>query len=172
MTSGFPEGFRLEILARSHNREAFDCGLAQVNAWLKNQARQSQDKNLSVTRVLLDPAGKIAGFYTLAAGHVRLDELPAEVARRLPDQLVPVAKLAWLGVSRDFQGQGLGEELLANALMRCREAAGMMPFVAVILDCLTESAKAFYLRYQFSEVPGHPMRLLVPRNRLDAMFQA
>jgi hypothetical protein len=45
---------------------------------------QQQEKHLSSTRVLLDPDGAIAGFYTLATGQVDCSDLPADVLRQLP----------------------------------------------------------------------------------------
>jgi ribosomal protein S18 acetylase RimI-like enzyme len=119
--------------------------------------------------VLVDPHDSIAGYYTLAYGHVRLDQLPPDVARKLPDQLLPVVVLAWLGVDQSFKGQGLGEKLLAHALARCLDAMRAVSYVAVVVDCLNESARAFFMRFQFSEFPGHPMKLLLPRALLEAM---
>jgi hypothetical protein len=46
-----------------------------------------------------------------------------------------------------------------------------MPFVAVLLDCATQNAKAFYQRYDFEELPGHPMALMLPWKLLDAMMR-
>ncbi len=37
---------------------------------------------------------------------------------RLPRRVLPVAVLAWLGVSEGCQGQGLGRLLLAQALIQ------------------------------------------------------
>ena len=47
----------------------------------------------------------------------------------------------------------------------------MFAFVAVILDCLNDAAKAFYQRWDFEEVPGHPYRLYLSAKRLDAMME-
>jgi len=39
----------------------------------------------------------------------------------------------------------------------------------VILDCVSEAAKAFYHHYDFEELPGCPYRLILSARRLDAM---
>lgn len=109
----FPASFRLEILDRRHGRGRFDCGDDRVNEWLQKHAWQNQKKRLSVTKVLLDPVGAIAGYYTLATGQVDFAELPDEIVRKLPRRQLPVAVLAWLGVSLSHQGHGLGALLLA-----------------------------------------------------------
>jgi GNAT superfamily N-acetyltransferase len=167
----FPEGFRLEGLRRGHPRRAFRCGEQQVEDWLASKALQNQEKHLSTTKVLLDDTGAIAGYYTLATGQVDFNDLPADVTKNLPRRFLPVAVLAWLGVSSDRQGQGLGRRLLASALRDCHEAGKTFAFIAVVLDCLNDAAKAFYRQWDFEEVPGHPHRLFLRTRQLDAMME-
>ncbi len=168
----FPEGFRLEPVERKHPRRRFDCGQDQVNDWLRAKALQHQKKRLSATKALLDPSGAIAGFYTLATGQVDFGDLPSELAKQLPRRALPVAVLAWLGVSQTQQGQGLGELLLAQALCDCHEAGQTFAFVAVVLDCVDDRAKTFYERWDFAELPGNPYRLFLSAKTLSAMMAA
>jgi len=168
----FPVGFRLEALRRDHPRKSFRCGEAPVDDWLATKAWQSQRKRLSATKVLLDRAGAIAGYYTLATGQIDFSELPLEVSRDLPQRLLPVAVLAWLGVSRHHQGQGLGTLLLAQSLRDCFEAGQTFAFIAVLLDCVSDAAKAFYQQWDFAELPGHPYRLYLSAQQLAGMMQA
>jgi GNAT superfamily N-acetyltransferase len=165
----FPDGFRLAMLERSHPRKRFDCGEPAVNDWLKSKALQHQQKHLSTTNVLLDSDGAIAGFYTLATGQVDFGDLPAETAKALPRRALPVAVVAWLGVSVNHQGQGLGDLLLARALKDCHQAGRTFAFIAVILDCLNDKTKAFYKRWDFQELPGHPYRLYLSASTLAAL---
>jgi GNAT superfamily N-acetyltransferase len=167
----FPAGFTLLPLERRHPRADFDCGRREVNAWLATLAYQHQEKRLSATKVLCDPDGVIAGFYTLATGQVDFGELPAEIAHKLPRRAVPVAILAWLGVSQTYQGQKRGDRLLAQALRDCHHAGQTFAFVAVILDCLDDSVKAFYQRWDFAELPGHPYRLFLSAQTLSTMMR-
>ena len=167
----FPAGYRLERLARAHPRRSFRSGVAEVDTWLARYALQNQDKHLSSTRVLLDDAGRIAGYYTLAIGQVDFGDLPADEAKKLPKRLLPVAILAWLGVSTDHQGQGLGRLLLAQALRDCHDAGHTFAFVAVLLDCINDAAKAFYQKFDFRELPGHPYRLFLTAAQLQAMMR-
>jgi GNAT superfamily N-acetyltransferase len=167
----FPMGFRLETLRREHPRRKFRSGHSQVDDWIATKAFQHQEKRLSVTRVLLDGMGALAGYYTLATGQVDFSELPADVVRQLPRRQLPVAVLAWLGVDHGFQGRGLGGLLLAQALRDCYDAGRTFSFIAVVLDCVDDAAKAFYQRYDFQELPGHPYRLFLSSPQLDAMME-
>ena len=166
-----PAAFRLEPLRREHPRRTFDSGEISVDDWLRTKALQHQEKRLSVTKVLLDQAGTIAGYYTLATGQVDFSDLPADLSKGLPRRLLPVAVLAWLAVCRDRQRQGIGRTLLASALDDCHAAGKTFAFVAVILDCVNDEAKAFYQKWDFQELPGHPYRLFLSANQLDALVQ-
>ncbi|MFK8115208.1 MAG: GNAT family N-acetyltransferase [Rubripirellula sp.] len=165
----YPDGWRIELLSKSHNRRGFDSGQEQVDAWLKKSAFQSQKKHLSSTKVLLDEEGQLVGYYTLATSQVDFSDLPNEVAKSLPQRQLPVAVLAWLGIDISFQGRGIGQRLLATALADCYEASQAFSFIAVILDCVDEPSKRFYQRFDFSELPGYPMRLYLPFNLLERM---
>jgi GNAT superfamily N-acetyltransferase len=168
----FPPDLRPERLDRRHPRRGFRSGEQTVDNWLATKALQHQEKHLSVTKVLLDEAGQIAGYYTLATGQVDFSYLPAELRRKLPRRTLPVVVLAWLGVSEGRQRQGLGTLLLAQALRDCWEAGKTFAFVAVVLDCVNDAAKAFYEKWDFQELPGRPYRLFTSAKRLDAMMAA
>jgi GNAT superfamily N-acetyltransferase len=168
----FPGGFRLERLRRGRLRKPFQCGEQPLDDWLATKALPHQDKHLSVTKVLFDESGTIAGYYTLATAQVEFGDLPADVTKRLPRRMLPVVVLAQLGVSAARQGKGLGQLLLAQALRDCYEAGQTFAFVAAILDCIDDSAKAFYAKWDFVELPGHPYRLFLSARRLEALMQA
>jgi GNAT superfamily N-acetyltransferase len=165
-----PPGWRIEPLRRERRRRKFHSGEARVDQWLATSALQHQEKHLSVTKVLLDDNGAIAGYYTLATGQVDFGELPVEVVKRLPQRILPVAALAWLGVDSQYQGRGIGRLLLAQSLRDCWEAGKTFAFVAVILDCINDDAKSFYEHWDFQGLPGHPYRLFLSAKRLKAMI--
>jgi GNAT superfamily N-acetyltransferase len=167
----FPEGYRLELLHRRHPRRGFRSGEGKVDDWLASKALQHQEKRLSVTKALLDEAGAIAGYYTLATGQVDFADLPFDLSKGLPRRLLPVAVLAWLGVNLDHQGRGLGLALLAQALRDCYEAGQSFAFIAVILDCVNDSARAFYRRWDFHDLPGHANRMYLSAKLLEAMVK-
>lgn len=166
----FPAGFRLERLAKAHPRKGFASGQPEVDDWLATKALQNQDKHLSTTNVLLDESGAIAGYFTLATGQIDFGDLPAEAAKRLPRRMLPVAILAWLGVAIHRHGQGLGRLLLAKALRDCYDGGRTFAFIAVIIDCVDDASKAFYQHFDFAELPGHPYRLVLSADRLEAMM--
>jgi GNAT superfamily N-acetyltransferase len=167
----FPAGFRLEALSRAHPRRAFRSGVEAVDDWLATRALQHQEKHLSVTKALIDQTKGMAGYFTLATGQVDFSDLPADMARHLPRRTLPVAILAWLGVSETHQGQGLGRLLLAQSLLDCHEAGKTFAFIAVILDCINDESKSCYQKWDFRALPGSPYRLYLSTKQLQAMIQ-
>lgn len=167
----FPSDLTLEPLRKPYRCAAFTCGRPRVDEWLARYALQQQKKHLSVTKVLVDEAGNIAGFYTLATGQVDFGNLPHAIRKTLPRQALPVAILAWLGVAVAFQGHGLGSRLLASALGDCYLASTTFAFVAVILDALDDAAKRYYQKWDFEDLPGHHYRLYLSTRKLESMME-
>jgi GNAT superfamily N-acetyltransferase len=168
----FPEGWRIENLAKSHNRRRFYSGQADVDRWLKQSALQSQRKHLTVTKILINERNFIVAYYTLSTSQIDFTDLPAELSKSLPRRQLPVAVLAWFGVDRSFHSQGIGKRLFATALRDCHEASGTFAFIAVVLDCIDQSAKGFYQQFDFEELPGFPMRLFLSFKLLDKMMKS
>ena len=72
--------------------------------------------------------------------------------------------------------RGLRPAVVADipvGVMRCGQVGGnqTFTFVAVILDCLGDAARAFYQHWDFEELPGHPYRLFLGAKRLDALME-
>ena len=54
----------IEEITQQHNRNAFDCGVTELNQYLKQQARQKTVKQISAIGLFVDPmTPQIAPFY-------------------------------------------------------------------------------------------------------------
>lgn len=166
----FPEDWTIEKLAKSHDRRRFKSGNVAVDHWFSQSALQSQTKHLTNTKIVVDDKGDIVGYYTLATSQIDFSDLPQAIAKSLPRRQLPVAVLAWLGIETTYQRQGIGKRLFATALRDCFEAAQTFAFIAVILDCIDQSAKEFYQQFDFEQLPGYPMRLYLSFPRLEKMM--
>lgn len=150
---------RIELLSREHNRTGFDCGEISLNTYLSNFARQNQEKGLGRTYVAIEPGDStIRGYYTLSAGAVTFDQVPD----KLPRYPVPVAHIGRLAVDIRFQGLGLGEMLLVDALKKTSDAAESLGIYAVEVRALTDNARKFYLKYGFISMRDDPLHLYIP----------
>src|SRR5437773_11805345 len=110
-----------ERLTPDHDVGAFDSGVAPLDDWLKRRALPSEEAGGSRTFVI-GAAGRVVGYYALAAGAVEQISAPGRVRRNMPDP-VPVMVLGRLAVDREYQGRRIGEGLLRDAILRTLQAA-------------------------------------------------
>ena len=152
----------VQPLTGSHDRQGFDCARVELNLWLRQVARQHQDKGLSRTYVAVQDhrPQRIAGFYALTLAEIDRTHLPLSGQKKFPRR-IPGVRLGRLAVDVAFQGKRLGELLLVDALSRAqkiyREAGG----VGLFVDALDERAAAFYRRFGFQSAPDQPLLLFL-----------
>jgi len=153
----------IEPLGKQHDRAAFSCGIAELDAYL--QRRAGQDVRRRIARVFVCTEGGsaiVSGFYTLSALSIDVSALPEDQARKLPRHPVPAALIGRLAVDRSAQGQGLGRLLLADAVQRTLRASEQVAIHALVVDAKSESACRFYAAHGFLSLPDQPMRLFLP----------
>lgn len=150
-------------LTGSHDRQAFDCGREQLNAWLRQIARQHQDKGLSKTFVatLADAPSRICGYYALTLSELEGRHLPEIWRKKLP-QRIPGVRLGRLAVDARHHGKGLGELLLIDALHRARRIQVEADGVGLFVDAIDAQAALYCQRFGFQCAPDHPLLLFLP----------
>jgi GNAT superfamily N-acetyltransferase len=153
-------------LARYHDRSKFDCGVPELNSFLKATARQHSDKGISRTFVLSDQEKPILGYFTLTLCEVRMEHLPATYAKKYPQHGLPAVRLARLAVSRKYQRKGYGGLLLAEAIHRTVLIAEQAGLIGLFVDAKDERAHKFYERYGFVSLPDHVLQLFMPLETL------
>lgn len=167
MASFPPTGFTLELLDRGHRRKRFSSGDERVDRWLVHKALGAMEKNTSITRVLIATDQSVAGYYTLASTALDVSLVPPALLGDVPaNKPLPTLTLAWLGVDARYAGRGLGTKLFVRALADAVQVYGLVRFVAVIVDALTEENAAFYQRHGFLPVPGTTNKLHLPASTL------
>jgi len=165
--------FRVEPLRKEHGRAAFSCGSEALDHYLRRQASQDVHKRVAICFVLTPDGRTVAGFYTLSQYSVDLEDLPREIAKRLPKYpQVPATLLGRLAISEKIKGQGLGEFLLLDALHRSLELSRQIASAAVVVDAKEEAAKRFYEHFDFLPLPATPSRLFLPMKTIEKLFAA
>jgi GNAT superfamily N-acetyltransferase len=153
--------FEVALLDGTHDRAAFDSGTPALNRYLAEQASQDMRRRVATCFVASDAAGRLAGYYTLAAASVPLTDLPAAVTKRLPRyRAVPTVRMGRLAVDLKFKGQGLGAALLADALERCTRSE--IAAYALVVDAKDEQASAFYRHHGFISLSEAVLTLFLP----------
>lgn len=162
----------VEPLGAQHDLTAFRCGVAVLDRYLKQQARDDADKRVAAPFVAVNPPDtRVLGYCTLSASVLTLADLPDELAGNLPRYpQLPVTMLGRLAVDRSTKGQGLGEHLLLDALHRSLAHADQIAAMAVVVDAKDERAVSFYRHFGFLTLQAQPSRLFVPMRLLAQLL--
>ena len=150
-------------LTGSHDRQGFDCGRQELNDWLRQVARQHQDKGLSKTFVAVreDAPERICGYYALTLAELENRHLPDAWRKKLPRR-IPGVRLGRLAVDKQYQGKGLGELLLVDALTRAQRIYTEAGGIGLFIDAIDERAADYYRRFGFAAAPDNPLLLFLP----------
>lgn len=103
----------------------------------------------------------IAGYYTLSATSIPLDELPPEQSKRLPRHpVLPAGLVGRLAVDSRHANRGLGAALLFDAV---RRASAADPAIhALIVDAKDERAADFYRHFGFQPFASRRRSFYLP----------
>lgn len=94
----------------------FDSGEPSLDDYLRGRALANHVEGASRCFVTCRD-GRVVGFYALASAAVERAATPGRVRRNMPDP-VPVILLSRLAIDAKHQGQGLGAQLLRDAITR------------------------------------------------------
>ena len=164
--------WRVLPLQQAHERQTFTCGSPTLDRYLQNQARQDSEKRVAAVFALVHPpASQVLGYYTLSASTIYANEVPPELARKLPRYpQLPVTLLGRLAVDQGLKGQGMGEFLLMDALRRSLQAAGGIAAMAVVVDAKDALAADFYQHFGFIPLNLSTSRLFLPMVTIARLF--
>lgn len=146
----------IEILAKKHNKETFNCGQPLLDNYIQRQASQDVRRHLSVCYVLNDPENTVVrGYYTLSSNGISKKDFPDQLSKRLPPsyQDIPTILIGRLAIDNSLKGQGFGEILLLDALKHCLVISEIVGTLAVVVDPIDENAKRSYKKYGFILLP-------------------
>lgn len=142
--------YRIEGVRKDHQHNDFDCGHPFLNEYLRHFARQNDNHGVARAYVMVPEAGNpVVGYYTLSAGEIVFENIPAATRRRLPKYPIPVARIGELAVDNFCQGAGLGGQLMLDAFERIASAAEEVAVWAIVVEPIDQQAVSFYQRFGF-----------------------
>ena len=152
---------RFESLSKKHDRSTFECGVPALDDWFRTRASQDERRNIARVFVALDDDG-IVGFYSLSMFTLTLEDLPPELAGKLPRyRALPAALIGRLARHVRARGRGVGELLLGDAITRVLGAAQSVAAFAIVVDAKDDAAITFYRTFGFVQFPSTPDRLFL-----------
>lgn len=166
--------FRVEPLAKHHDRSAFVCGVEDLDAYLKTRATQDMRRKANAVFVMVPQAlpNRIAGYFTLCAYTLTPGDIPDSVRKHLARYpLVSATLIGRLAMAQNYQGQGLGSALLARALRKAYYNASSVGSSMVVVEAVDENAAHWYEAHGFIRLPESP-RLIIPMRTVAGLVEA
>ena len=162
----------IELLSKSHNRQGFNCGNEALNNFIAKIARQHIQKGISRTFVLIETEHPktILGFFTLSLCEIQAENFPSKWAKKYPSK-VPGVKLARLAVALEWQGQGVGQILMVEAMERSLLIADNAGVIGLFVDAKNDRVKTYYERYGFISFEKTPLTMFLPLSTIKEILQ-
>ena len=160
--------------SKEFDRQDFDCGKEKLNAYLKKTLNQHHKSNISRATIATSArlGVKIAGYYTLNASRIDYASLPQASRKKLPERLdIPSIKVGMFAVDKRYAEQGLGEEMLMDALYKSYNMSAQLGLNNVIVDAIDDEAKAFWMKYDFIPFEDCDTSLFLPMATIAGIFE-
>jgi predicted N-acetyltransferase YhbS len=87
----------------------------------------------------------------------------------MPDP-IPVVLLGRLAIDAEWQGKGLGADLLRDAVLRMLTAGETIGVRAILVHAISDTAKTFYERHGFRPSPVEPLTLMITLSEARRML--
>jgi GNAT superfamily N-acetyltransferase len=147
-------------LGAPHDLSQFDCGVPSLNDWLSGRAREAQARGTAATYVWTAAgASQVVAYYAIAPHQVAREQLPPAMAGGVT--VIPAYLLARLALDVTLHGQGLGAELLHDAMDGIVTAADTASGRLIVVDASNDEAAGFYRYHNFHPIRDNPRRLVI-----------
>ena len=160
-------------ISKQIDRKNFDCGIEELNLYLRQFAIPNDKKNIGKTFVAVEesiPAAPL-GYYTVGMAQITVEDIPEKIKRGLPRYPVPAMRIGKLAVDTGQQGKNIGAYLLKEAFLRAVNISSEVALKFVVVDAINKKAMDFYLKYGFIALKEKPLTLLIPVETIKAAIE-
>lgn len=159
-----------QALGEHHDLAKFESGTEELDLWLRHEATRAHKAGTAHTTVWTTPADVVVtAFYAIAPTQFARIELPSR-SLSAGYSLVPGYLIARLALDQSLRGQGLGTQLLLDALERIVAAANATGGRLVAVDAIDDIAHSFYRHHDFQPIEDSNrlvMKIATARAMLD-----
>lgn len=141
-----------QALGEHHDLAQFASGRDVLDRWLREEALRAGRAGacrVTVWTAADDPAA--VAFHAIAPTQLARVDLPTR-SFSAGYSLIPGYLIGRLALDHALQGQGLGSELLLDALERIVAAASTAGGRLIAVDAIDDAARRFYLRHDFQPI--------------------
>jgi GNAT superfamily N-acetyltransferase len=139
-------------LTEHHDVSRFGSGNQSLDRWLQRDSLRAHRAGISRTTVWTAPGDRtVVAYHAFAPTQVARIDLPSRSLSAGYSQ-VPGYLIGRLALDQTLHGQGLGTQLLLDALERIVDAADRAGGRVIVVDAIDEAAHRFYSRHGFRAV--------------------
>ena len=150
-------------LTSDYEMKSFNCGNAELNGFLLQDAKAFDEKRLAKT-FLLDDSDVIVGYFSLFNDKIAKQDVSKAVWRKIRKLFphskhfgsYPAVKIGRFAISIHYQGQGIGNGLMSELKYRLRQECEYSTFRFLTVDAYLE-AIPFYERNGFKRLDPEEM---------------
>lgn len=146
-------------LTLEHDIQIFESGERSLDEWIVQRALRNERDGASRTYVIC-ASNVVVGYYALSTGSIVSVSAPGRIRRNMPDP-IPVMVLGRLAIDRRWQGRGLGQALLRDAILRTIQVSDVVGIRAIVVNAISENARLFYEKYDFKSSPIDPLLMML-----------
>ena len=149
---------RLIPLTEDYELTQFDCGDADLNEFLLEDAKSCLDLQIANTFILEDD-GRIAAYFCLLNDKISRREITGSRWKKIRERFprskqfrsYPAVKIGRFAVSSDYRGMNIGTELMDNLKKHLRSSHSHSAFRYITVDAYV-SAIPFYEKNGFVQL--------------------
>ena len=163
-----------EPLSAEHDASAFRNGRhPSLDKWLRDHGLESEGLSARTYVVCATESRfRVIGYHAISAAMEQRIALPSARLRRSMPEQVPLLLIGRLAIDANWQGQGIGTALLADALRRCLAASDIIGARGVIAHAIDDEAVRYYERRGLLLSPLGERVMLMPIETVRALFPA
>jgi GNAT superfamily N-acetyltransferase len=155
---------------RLHKRDRFTCGEPSLDGWLKTQASPAIRSGSARVYVRTRAADAI-GYYTLSMSSIGPSNNPDELPLGPRGVPAPAALIGRLATDTRYQGAGLGQDLLLDAILRAVLASRSIGATVIRVDALDRIAESFYAHHGFRPIRAGGREMFLPMRTAERTLQ-
>jgi GNAT superfamily N-acetyltransferase len=147
-------------ITEDHDRSQFESGNESLDRWLERDALRAHRAGISRTTVWTAPDSRaVVASHAVAPTQIARVDLPSR-SLSAGYSMVPGYLIGRLALDQTLHGQGLGTQLLLDALERIVDAADKAGGRVIVVDAIDDTAHRFYSHHGFRAIE-HSSRLVM-----------
>lgn len=155
-------------ISNDHDLSRFCSGEPSLDDWLVQRAYLNHTKGFSKVFVICNDNTEVVGYYALSSYAIERKDAPD--IRQAPNP-IPAVLLGRLAVDQKYQGQGIGQDLMQDALKRIISAKENIGIKAIVVHALNEKVALYYKTLGFEEMPKSKLELFITVSDLEETFK-